>query len=188
MNQRQNAYYHMILGDKDTFFLAFESLGMKYKWVPYVPYLLCNKADREKANGVSFLQPDADGVPLAVHLVDGKNVFVSSVDSGVSCFTHIWTYDPNKHCAAKKLKIIDSKSKNERTAQRAGVIAPTSKFIGNFPDVLAVQFHEAQMLLDRCTMPITQEEDAWSILVDQESDSLETSPHQNGDPPLSHQN
>ena len=176
MNQRQNAYYNMILGDKDTYFLAFESLGMKYKWVPYVPYILCNKANREKANGVSFLQPDVDGVPLSVHLVSGKNVFASLIEREKPCFTHVWTYDPNKHCASKKLRIIESIAQNNQTAvMRAGVIEPSSKFIGNFPDVLAAHFRAARLLLNNCTRTIASS----STSAGKESDSFETSSRQN---------
>ena len=172
MNQRQLAYYNLLLGDKDTFFLSFESLGLKYKWVPYVPYILCTTADRDTAVGVSFLQPDVDGVPLAVHLVSGKPDAMNNISNGEQFFSHVWTYDPNSNKVGTVLRIVPNEATNNNPPYE-GVIEPSSKFIGNFPDVIAAQIREASSLLSNCTMPIGQQEDTVDALVEPAAAAVE---------------
>jgi len=87
MNNKQNVFYRMVWGDKDTFFLAFDFMDLPYYFVPYAPSSIGNNRYQ-----FSFVQADPDGVPLFIHLVSGKRYFTSRRRNQL---TRVQLYDPN---------------------------------------------------------------------------------------------
>ena len=90
MNNKQSIFNRMLWGDKDTFFLACERLGIPYSFVPYPPYSI----GYSRWSQIAFLQSDTHGVPFFIHLVSGKRY--SSSLFGFEQFETILTYDPDK--------------------------------------------------------------------------------------------
>jgi len=108
MNQRQTMYYSMLWGDKDTFFLSFESTKTPYTFVPWPPFIAgkmgselaadggYRSASKEKFYAYSFVQPDMIGRPCYVHLVTGKEFILPYLDQNKKIFSLIRTYDANR--------------------------------------------------------------------------------------------
>ena len=108
MNQKQNVYYSLLFGDKDTFFLSCLALHENCTFVPYGLLLLGKSTDelrndmnsqylrRNRFRGYAFLQPDMDGRPLCVHLsYGGKKVGIPFLKRGKRLFSYIRSYNPN---------------------------------------------------------------------------------------------
>lgn len=87
MNSKQDLFYRLVWGDKDTFFLAFEYMNMSYSFIPYAPCAIGNNETR-----FSFLQPGPDGVSFFIHLVSGKKIFKEKKRNQM---THVLLYDPD---------------------------------------------------------------------------------------------
>ena len=110
MNQWQDVFYCFIHGDKDTFLVACEKLGVPYTVVPFVPAII---------DGVGFLQPDLDGEPLAAHVTwCHKNVIHNRLKTGNTIFGEFKFIDPNNaHIVNNLLKkkrhvVVDHRTPN----------------------------------------------------------------------------
>ena len=89
MNQHQNAFYRLVYGDKDTFFLAARALGVPSTLLPFLPTVVGRR---------SFLQAAPDGTPFFVHLPGpGKKDFVGAMHSADprGFWGRIPRFDPN---------------------------------------------------------------------------------------------
>ena len=89
MNNKQSIFHRMVWGDKDTFFLACERLGIPYSFAPYPPYSI----GYSRWSQIAFLQSDTHGVPFFIHIVSGKNYDGGALE--VNKFGTILTYDPD---------------------------------------------------------------------------------------------
>ena len=87
MNNKQNVFYRMVWGDKDTFFLGFDYMKQNYTFMPYAPNTIGNSRYY-----FSFVQAGPDGIPLFIHLVSGKRYFMRSRRNQLS---RVLLYDPN---------------------------------------------------------------------------------------------
>ena len=141
MNQKQNVYYQLVHGDKDTFFIAFESLGINYTWAPYAPYLLC-KSSQKTATDVRSHQPDLTGQPLGVHL----GVFTCAQSKDPNFIKYLWTYDANKHY----VKINKNGSRSVvpfEQGKDTSTVVPSEAYIGSFAKVISQDICLAELLL-----------------------------------------
>ena len=128
MNNKQSIFHRMVWGDKDTFFLACERLGIPYSFVPYAPYTI----GYAKESQVSFLQSDTNGVPFFIHIVTGKACFGGVLE--INKFKTILTYNPdNAHiCTQSRVScsfFFDVCGASESVSTQ--VIGNVHEFIGN---------------------------------------------------------
>ena len=129
MNNKQSIFHRMVWGDKDTFFLACERLGIPYSFVPYAPYSI----GYSRWSQISFLQSDTNGVPFFIHIVSGKNCFDGPLE--INKFRTILAYDPeNAHlCTNGRSALFQACKEKGGWSQYVStrVIGNVHKFIGN---------------------------------------------------------
>ena len=138
MNQKQSVFYRLLFGDKDTFFISFESLGLKYSWPPFAPYLL-RSTDQKTESTVRSLHPDISGKPLGVHL----GVLTCNTTLDPNFIKYLWTYDPNEYRVVGWSRIVSPYVHKDDTS----TIVPSKDYIGNFPDIISLCICTAQELL-----------------------------------------
>ena len=103
MNQKQNIYYAMLWGDKDTFHLACAAMGEPYTFVPYGSFMVGKTTEELRqdlgislpageARGYLFCQPDTEGRALFVH---GKAKVDTYAREGKKLFSVVISYDGN---------------------------------------------------------------------------------------------
>lgn len=101
MNNKQSIFNRMLWGDKDTFFIACERMGVPYTFVPYPPY----SVGFTRLTQIAFLQSDPEGVPFLLHLVSGKKCFGKLL--GIEKFRKVLIYNPdNAHLYVTRLGIL----------------------------------------------------------------------------------
>ncbi len=80
MNQHSSFFYHILLGDKDTFFLAWKAAGQPFHMNSYFPGLgltaeslfFLEKYPDRSMHFAGFLQRDFEGEPLFYHMIHDK--------------------------------------------------------------------------------------------------------------------
>ena len=158
LNQKQNFYYAMLWGDKDTFYIACEVLKEECTLIPYGLMLLGKRNDdlRVEMNltdlapggftGYTYLQPDMEGRPVCVHLASGgKNIGLPLMKKGKRMYSFVRSYDPNKAHLSPIGKMRDVVVDE---GDYYAPLYPSEKVIGPFEETLLSVYQEAQQFLD----------------------------------------
>lgn len=79
MNQRQEFFYSLVNGDKDTFLFSWLATGSPFFLVPFPPFP-AGIGSRDHFCGNSFIQSDPSGRPLFIHAVNAKAMPTNTVN------------------------------------------------------------------------------------------------------------